>query len=268
MALRKAASSTRHPAERVTAPEVGEGAQVLAMPDRHPEPAPTAAAAPVEVPSEIEAPARVPVDRPTSGPASPAVRTTRRPARPAPAPSGSAEVAADRPQPRRKVSNRGKQNAIFRWPKADAHAVKMALRRAAPGYRAHHDAASPGEKHLLSMSPFTATALARALDHPQDWVATVRNDGRKEPIEGGVTQVGLIWDKALCDRLHEAWERLDLELSTESFALTKANLAIAGILHEVARAEEWVLGVPNDDRFSEPTEVDGRVRRPAGEGGA
>lgn len=265
MPLRKAESSLRHPAERVEPGAVGEeGGRVLTLPDR-----PTVPVAPeVQVAdpapttgSSVSSPAPVTPVKPTQPmSASPRQAPARGPRATAPPAVDTRSAPAAR---KRAVSNRGKQNAIFRWPKSDALAVKTALRRAAPVYRAHHDAADPGSKHLLSMSPFTAAALSRALDHVGEWVDTVRNDGRKEPLDGGTTQVGLIWDKALCDRLHETWERLDLERSTDSFALTKANLAIAGILHEIGRAEQWVLDVPNDDRFTEPTAADGRVRRPA-----
>lgn len=173
----------------------------------------------------------------------------------------AAEVASAARTGTRKamVSNRGKSDAVFRWPEVDAAAVEQAHKRHVRLYREHHRSLDPSGVYRLSLSPFTATALERALDQPREWLHTVRNDGRKERVPGGTRQVGLIWPVALAERLHEMWEDLDIEMSVDGFALTKANLAIAGILHSLARVEEWVMDVPNDDRFSEPTALDGRV---------
>ena len=158
------------------------------------------------------------------------------------------------------VTSRGKQDAVFRWPKADVMVVQRAHKEHAGAYRVHHRVSTdPSGVFRLSLSPFTATALSRALACVDEWVDTVRNDGRKTPVAGGTQQVGLKWPVALCEELHEVWERLDLERSVDGFTLTKANLAIAGILHEVGRVGQWVLDVPNDDRFSEPTALDGRL---------
>jgi hypothetical protein len=258
MALRKAENASRHPAERLAA---GDEAQVLTLPERvtaRTPAAPEPRESPVLAPPAVET-----VRRPSGGGEGPSAPAPRRVES-----SNSADVAP-LTQPagavtgevrRTKVSNRGKENATFRWARADAEALKKALRTHAPAYRKHHREIDPDGKHMLSLSPFAATALLRALEHPQDWVGSVRNDGRKEPMDGGTQQVGLVWDRGISDRLHEAWEEFDVQLSNESFALTKANLAIAGMLHEVARADEWVLEVPNDDRFSEPTPIDRRIR--------
>lgn len=256
MVLRKADNSLVHPADRLPQ-AVGEGLRVAgAAPDAGEPPAPAPAPR-----ARAAAPALRPVPSTPAGPA-PGERSERRGGGVPLAQAREAAAAASNAARTVEVSNRGKQDAVFRWPVTDAEVVSRAFKENGRRYRDwHREHTNPSGVFRLSLSPFTATALARALDHTQDWIGSVRNDGRKERVPGGMRQVGLVWPVPLCDRLHTVWEDLDVELTRDGFALTKANLAIAGILFEVARVGEWLTEVPNDDRFSEPTEFDGRLGR-------
>lgn len=245
MGLTKASNGSVHPADRIPA-AVAEA------------PAPVRTSAPATAPRSTSTRTTAPALRPV-----PDTVTSDGPKRGGGVPLAQALAAAESASNAARtvsVSNRGKQDAVFRWPVVDVEVVNRAFKENGRRYRDwHRENTNASGVFRLSLSPFTALALSRALDRVPEWVERVRNDGRKERIEGGMKQVGLVWPVPLVDRLHNLWEDLDIEMTRDGFALTKANLAIAGILSEVDRVGEWLFEVPNDDRFSEPTAFDGRV---------
>ena len=158
------------------------------------------------------------------------------------------------------ISKRGKRDFNYSWPKEDVQAMKAAWARYRPMYRQHWKAVDPAGSYGLVFSAFVAVALQEALGEPGEWLGTVRNDARKEPVVGGRSQVGLVWPVEVEEQVVALWEAVDPEVFGEGFAVTKQHLAAAAILHGLKSADRWYLSVPNDDRFSVPVAADGRLR--------
>lgn len=177
-----------------------------------------------------------------------------------PASGGGSRRAVRRPG----SSPRGKRDVTFGWPEADATEVLRAFRRLRRPYKQLMAETDPDGVYALTQSNLTAVALQRALQNPARWLSvdTVHNDARRESSRPKLMQVGLTWPTALLDSLGDAWETLDAEFDWPPwFRLTKANLALAGILSELPTAQSWLADVPNDDRYSEPLPEDGRTQR-------
>lgn len=158
------------------------------------------------------------------------------------------------------VSARGKQDVTFAWATEDWKPVQDAFRRSRSQYRLSWSAGQPGQKFQLSISPFTATAVMWGLRDPQVWLSSVRNDARRDRAAAvRRQQVGLVWPTEVLDAVQQAWEDLELADWPDGFALTKANLVAAAAIWAVTRVEDWLMRVPNDDRFSVPLPGDGRL---------
>lgn len=163
------------------------------------------------------------------------------------------------------LSHRRKSDAAFSWPVADMEALRAAHKTWSAPYRRYWREQDPQGKYRLTFSSFLASAIVWACQRPDEWFSTVRNDARKEPIAGGRLQVGVKWPTEMDDFLEEMWEEADPSLFPSGFVLTKSHLALAAALYGIGSAGEWVLSCSNDDRYSVPTEDDGRVKRKVSE---
>lgn len=158
------------------------------------------------------------------------------------------------------VSKRGKRDFNYSWARADVAVMRAAHGKYMPLYRRMWQERDPGGSYRLVFSAFVARALMEAFNDVDAWVHTIRNDARKEPVEGGREQVGLVWPVEVENLVVEAWETFDRGRLPSGFALTKQHLASAAILHGLKSADRWVLAVGNDDRFNVPVRNDGRLR--------
>lgn len=158
------------------------------------------------------------------------------------------------------ASKRNKRDFNYSWPRTDVEQMRAAHKAFAPLYRKYWEDRDPDGAYRLVFSAFVARALQVAFEDPTPWVSSIRNDARKEPIAGGQQQVGLVWPVAVERSVVDAFEDFDMSLLPEGFALTKQHLAAAAILHGLKSVKEWVLFVPNDDRFNMPVDADGRLQ--------
>lgn len=281
MALKKASSSSLHPAMPVGA----------APPAPEPTIAPAAAAEPVEAahdggaeqatpagqvlqmrqraaaPEVVEPPApAADVERPlakarTSRGAQSAPPASPKALSPTPATDGGGVAVKVR---RVAVSKRGKRAYTYAWATTDVKVMRDEWKRLRPVYRKHFASADPEGEYRLGFSSFLAVAVAEGLKTPAAWLGQVRNDARKERPTGGREQVGLVWSVTTEAAVIDAFEEMDARDWPSGFSLTKQNLAAAAILHGLRTADTWILSVPNDDRFSVPVETDGRLKANTG----
>lgn len=164
------------------------------------------------------------------------------------------------------VSKRGKRDFNYSWPKVDVAVMREAWETYRPLYRRYWADRDPGGAYRLVFSAFVAHALQVAFEDMDAWVDTIRNDARKQPVEGGREQVGLVWPVEVENRIIDVWETFDKSRLPAGFSLTKQHLAAAAILYGLRTANEWYPEVGNDDRFSIPVESDGRLRMNRGTG--
>lgn len=185
---------------------------------------------------------------------------------PGPAGGGGAapaSLASEVPHTRARrvlITKRGKKDYTYSWAKSDVAEMKDAWRRWRSLYNQHWTTVDPEGEYRLVWSSFLAAAVTRGLADPQAWIGSVRNDARKQRVEGGSQQVGLVWPVAVDRAVVDVWEEYEGASWPDGFSLTKQNVAAAAILHALKSVEEWVFLVPNDDRFSVPVEDDGRLR--------
>lgn len=159
------------------------------------------------------------------------------------------------------VSKRGKRDYNYSFPKEDANRMRDAYAYFRPLYRRHWKTVHQDSTRKLVLSTFLAHALHVAFLDPPAWLGMVRNDARKEPVLGGREQMGLVWPVEVEEQVVDLFESLDRSPQfPEGFSLTKQHMVAAAILYGLSSAEDWFLDVRNDDRYSPPTQADGRLR--------
>jgi hypothetical protein len=166
--------------------------------------------------------------------------------------AGAAPAAVAVLSAARDARGRGRRRGheTFTWPANDVDRMRAAHRRLRRDYGSPYPD-QHGSTGLLTQSALLTGAIAKAMEEPDAWLDTVRDDGRgrrtsarfPEPMAPSMSKVSIVMPADMGNRFDRFVDEMNDDADQiwePGFRPTRSNLALAAVQFALPHAKKWL----------------------------